>query len=222
MEAAEIVTVSLAATEREATLKSKCDTMIEQAERAEIVDAASAEKGADLAKWFRVLFKKFEEERTALVKPLNDHVKMINARFKKTTSKLEQGQAIIDEKLLRWNRAEEERRKREADEARKKAEEEALAKAVALEEAGKADEASAVVNDAASAPAPVQAIGPVRGDLGSVASVRKIWTFEVVDVAKVPAEYVEVKSTAVNAAIRAGVREIPGLRIFEKDSIAVR
>lgn len=209
-------------TERELTLRSKADAMILQAERAEITDAASAEKGADLAKWFRVLFKKIEEERTSLVKPLNDHVKMINGRFKSTTSRLEHGQGIIDRKLLAFNKAEEDRRRKEAEEARKAAEEEALRRAIALEAKGEEGAASAVIDDAIVAPAPVQKVGAVRGDFGSVATVRKIWTFEVEDLAKVPVEFLEVVAPKVNAAIKAGERNIPGLRIYEKDSIAVR
>lgn len=216
------VTVQTAETEREVTLRTKGDAMIDQAERAVIDGPEAAEKGADLAKWFRVLYKKIDEERTTLVKPLNDHVKMINGRFKGVLDRLEKGQAIIDRKLLDWKRAEEEKARKEAEEAKKRAEEEALARAIELEQAGKLSDAEAVVKEAETAVVPVAKVGTVRGNYGSAASTRKIWKFVVEDLSKVPTEYLEVKSPAVNAAIRNGVRAIPGLRIFEEESLTVR
>jgi hypothetical protein len=39
---------------------------------------------------------------------------------------------------------------------------------------------------------------------------------------KVPAEYLEIKATAVNQAVRAGIRQIPGIRIFETEKAVLR
>jgi hypothetical protein len=209
-------------TEREVSLRSKAEKMIEQAERAQVNDAASAEAAADLAKWFRVLFKKIEEERDSLVRPLNDHVKMINGRFKGTTEALKRGEGVINKKLLDYVKEQQRIEAEKAEAARKKAEEEALAAALALEAKGNTSAASEILTDVIEAPETVQKVGAVRGDFGSVATVRKVWTFEVVELAKVPVEYLEVIGPKVNAAIRAGERDIPGLRIYEKDSLAVR
>lgn len=216
------VIVRVAPTEREAKLVDKIGVMVEQAERAEVKDIESAEKAADLAKWFRVLIKKIDEERTILVKPLNDHVKMINGRFKNSVVRLEAGQATIDRKILAFKVEEEKRLKAEAAERRRLEEEAAIKRAEELEAAGKGTEANAVIENAAAAPAPVAKVGTMRGSYGAVATVRQVWTFEIDDISKVPADYLEVKSSAVNQAIRDGVREIPGLRIYQKDSMTVR
>lgn len=56
----------------------------------------------------------------------------------------------------------------------------------------------------------------------SSATFRELWTFEVVDISKVPAEYLLVNSTAVNNAIKSGVREINGLNIKKEIKVAVK
>lgn len=54
------------------------------------------------------------------------------------------------------------------------------------------------------------------------ASFRKLWTFEIVDISKIPVEYLTVNSKAVNDAIKSGVRDIPGLVIREEIKVAVK
>ena len=53
-------------------------------------------------------------------------------------------------------------------------------------------------------------------------SFRSIWTFEVVDISKVPAEYLTVNSKAVNEAIKNGIHEISGLNIKKTIKAAVK
>jgi hypothetical protein len=55
----------------------------------------------------------------------------------------------------------------------------------------------------------------VRGDY-AVSSLRTTWAYEIVDITKVPSEFLQVNGPLVNAAIRGqkGRRDIPGLRIF--------
>jgi hypothetical protein len=63
----------------------------------------------------------------------------------------------------------------------------------------------------------------IRGDYGATAFVRRSWTFEVVDLDRVPREYMSLDVTVVREAItRDGVREIPGLRIFQAEALRVR
>lgn len=50
--------------------------------------------------------------------------------------------------------------------------------------------------------------------------VSKVWTFDVVDVSKVPHEFLIVNTPAIRKAIHAGAREISGVRIYQKEQIA--
>lgn len=122
-------------------------------------------------------------------------------------------------------RAEREARKAQDDAAREDAERraaEARAKADAARE--EQDRAAAARQQEAKVAASSNADrSRVRGDL-AMASLRTTWKFEVIDVTKVPAAYLQVNSAIVNAAIRGkdGLRDIPGLRIFEEQEAANR
>jgi hypothetical protein len=63
----------------------------------------------------------------------------------------------------------------------------------------------------------------IRGDYGATAFVNRSWSFEVVELDRVPREYMSLDVTVVREAItRDGVREIPGLRIFQAEALRVR
>lgn len=61
----------------------------------------------------------------------------------------------------------------------------------------------------------------VKSDAGTTYT-QKRWTYKEVDLSKVPREYLKLDSKAVNAAIKAGTHKIPGLEIFEEETLAVR
>lgn len=75
-------------------------------------------------------------------------------------------------------------------------------------------------------------IGPARqvllnmpdAQLPKNTSIREIWKWELKDIEKVPVEHLllVVNSTSVEAAIEAGAREIPGLRVYKVDSVTIR
>jgi len=63
----------------------------------------------------------------------------------------------------------------------------------------------------------------IRGDYGSTAYVRKTWTFEVVDLDQVPRDYMSLDTDVVREAItKDAVRDIPGLRIYQAETLHVR
>lgn len=57
---------------------------------------------------------------------------------------------------------------------------------------------------------------------GANASVRMVWAFDVVDLAQVPVEFVTVNDSAVRQAIKDGTREIAGLKIYQKPTVAIK
>jgi hypothetical protein len=68
----------------------------------------------------------------------------------------------------------------------------------------------------------------VRGDFGSIATLQHRWTFEVTDYAKVNyillGAYLDRAAIdkAIRAAIKNGVREVAGVRIFKEEKAVVR
>jgi hypothetical protein len=63
--------------------------------------------------------------------------------------------------------------------------------------------------------------GPVRTESGT-ASTMMVWTFEIEQEMEVPRDYLVVDKKLVEAAIKAGIREIPGIRIYEQPTVRIR
>jgi hypothetical protein len=60
-----------------------------------------------------------------------------------------------------------------------------------------------------------------RSETGS-AYGSKHWTFKIIDASLVPREYLTISETTVRNAIKAGLRSIPGIEIFEEDRTSFR
>jgi hypothetical protein len=82
-----------------------------------------------------------------------------------------------------------------------------------------AESAAALRWEAAACLEPVR----IQGDYGATAYVTHSWAFEIVDLDAVPRCYLAVNSETIRTAItRDGVRDIPGLRIFQSEHLRVR
>jgi len=153
----------------------------------------------------------------------------IAVRLKSYRDQIAERDAERHEEVRRESEAEAQRAA--AEEAQHRAEADRLAQAaqspaerrqaaehVLLAEAA-ATRAAAAQQAALAKPEPTH----IRGDYGSTAYVRKVWTFEVVDLDQVPRDYMSLDVEVVREAItKDGVREIPGLRIYQSETLHVR
>jgi len=155
-----------------------------------------------------------------LVKPLNDHVKNINLMFKGSMVPLVKMEEKIKDDMLEYRKKEavEIEKKRQEEEARQKKEfeekqEERLAEADSRKEKKeiKQEEFKPDTSD-------VKQDSMVKGEKGSV-RVKKVWNFEIEDKLQVPVQYKIVDEKAIRKAIKDGTREIPGVKIFQKEQI---
>lgn len=62
----------------------------------------------------------------------------------------------------------------------------------------------------------------VRSQNGALASLRRKWNWSVTDETKIPREYLMPNIGAIDLAIEEGVRDIPGLEIYEETTVGVR
>lgn len=206
------------------SIRDRALKLVTAAERFTIINRDDAGHAVDLCAMVKAATKKAEAERDVLVRPLNAQVKEINGRFKPIVEPLQAAARTLEARIYRFHL--DEKRKAEVEEARlrRDAAERALQEAVKAEAAGDQARVEAVLDDAADAPLPVIPV-PIqtRGDYGALASTTKRWTFEITGpLHLIPDVYLLINVPAVNAAIRAGIREIPGLRIFQTESITVR
>lgn len=72
------------------------------------------------------------------------------------------------------------------------------------------------------APVVVKEVARVTSFSGVKATATVKWVHEVTDPAAVPRQYLMVNEAAVKAAIAGGMREIPGVRIYEDVRTAIR
>lgn len=193
--------------------------IVDQAARAVVETQEEAGRMTDLLGFVKAQLRKAEDARKALVKPLNDHVKWINDQFKAATEDLRQADEVGRFKLGQYERERARLAREEAERRRKAEEERLLAEAEALAAQGDAEEADKIL-EAEIPQAPKAA--PTRGDFGATTVSRKVWKFRLVDKMKVPEAYLVLNEPEVRHAIRQGVREIPGLEIYEDTEIAIR
>jgi hypothetical protein len=171
--------------------------------------------------------KQVETLRLSFTAPLNESLKTINAFFKTLDGPLAHADLSLRNKVMAYRRAEQERIA--AESARLQAErnaKEAAARAAIVNPAtsiAEGQQALAVADAAAEAlgtvpppPAPT-----VKTAFGS-STARRDWDFEVITLSQVPVEYLLINGPAVREAIRRGVRDIPGIRIYQKETLVVK
>lgn len=205
---------------------------IEERAKAIVVnDAVSYDNTVLFLKEIAQKKKDFKAQRDKYVKPMKDSIKAIDEKLQEPIKTLEKMEAIVRETLNNYlaevNRREQERLALE----KKKAEEEALRKMEELEQAklqsGEYDEvtqkAIARTVDHEQNKIVEATTKQEKTNLStSGASVSMVWDFEIIDKAQIPLEFLKVDETAIRNAIRAGEREISGVKIFQKPQLSLR
>lgn len=205
---------------------------IEERAKAIVVnDAVSYDNTVLFLKEIAQKKKDFKAQRDKYVKPMKDSIKAIDEKLQEPIKTLEKMEAIVRETLNNYlaevNRREQERLALE----KKKAEEEALRKMEELEHAklqsGEYDEVTQKAiartvdheqNKIVEATTKQEKINLSTSET----SVSMVWDFEIIDKAQIPLEFLKVDETAIRNAIRAGEREISGVKIFQKPQLSLR
>ncbi len=213
-------------TKAEAAMVVNTTDLMQQVERCKILSDEDAEKATSLGSLIADLHNKAEAERKELTSPLNAVIKRINERYKTNlTGPLEAAKELIKAKLGDWMRAQ-----------RRLAEEQAaklLAQQEKAEARGATTRATNLSVQAETALATAQVAGSTRGAVGGSAGLRKVWTWEVVDLAKVPRKFLVLDEAALRAELKR-LREaarpestewttaVAGIRFFEDEIVSLR
>jgi len=183
--------------------------IVTRAENFQIVSEETASDANKILHWIAGKKKIIEDRKKFFVTPLKNHVKEIEAELKLVTGPLMQADAIIRSKVVDYRvkieeeaRKEEEKLWRKAEAKQKKQEEKALAKGE---------------DPPPPPPAPRVEVPKTTGGV----TLTKTWTYGIEDINKVPREYLTLDTVAVMRAINLKVRNIPGLRIYQKPSVKV-
>jgi len=199
--------------ERDDELKLLLDTVQDLAGRAEALKISSDKElawaGDQLAQIVS-LKKRVEEKRKFFVDPLNAQVKQINAMFKRWLEPLERAERKLRDAIAAYKVEQERKRKEQEEFLRRKRE--------ILERLAREKKLEVAVPPPVEQP-PVPAA--VKTSTGATVATRKVWTFRLVDINLVPREYLTLDEAKVRKAIAAGVREIPGLEIYQEERVIV-
>lgn len=191
----------------------------------EIANEGDNLKACEMLKNINSYVKTVKSLKAEEEKPIKSSLKEISDKYTNALDFLTEAEKILRSKIADYAELKLEKLNLIASAAQKTAEEEALRKLDELqalrESAGQYDEVTqaAIISSIDSKVNAVIDNSEIKIDntLGnSAASFRKYITFKIVDIQKVPAEFLSVDTKAVNTAIRNGVREIPGLEIVEK------
>lgn len=198
----------------------------------------------------RSLAKTLNDRRLAITKPLRDHVSMLNQAANQQIERAERAVKLADNLLLPYMREQkrlreeaerQERERREAEERARREEQEALERAQrAAEETKSAAELAAAEEDVNEARAKLNELGTrtgkavvppksVTGDHGSKTQLREVWKYKVVDIAKVPEEYLvdpedRVRKKELNAIAKRDkdMASVPGIEFYAEETLSSR
>lgn len=163
--------------------------------------------GTSLLQQAKGYHRRLDDERKKLVGPLNEQVKAINDMFRPFTDRLSVFESKMKMAMGEYLRKKENDRRKALKDA-----EEAAARVSVLSQPSQDTSVQEALVRASEAQAP-----QVSG-----VSQRSVIRFELVDLSQVPRDYLCLDEARVREAIKAGVRDIPGLRIYEDKTLAIR
>lgn len=190
------------------------DKLVDQA-RAFRIDSEETQKGAvAFLGQIKTAAKGLEKKRDEIVDEPNSFVKAVRGLVKSFTDKLADAEISLKDKVLTYNRTLE--LKRQEQEALARKETEKLQKKL-----DKGAEKKGL--DPVQLPTPIiPKTAPVTRTETGTAFTKKLWTFKILDETQIPREYLVASDTKIRDAIKGGIRDIPGLEIFEQESLTVR
>ena len=177
--------------------ESDAALMSQQAEAIQVTTTEQEEQAYTALTQIKQAIKTIESKRKEITTPLNASLKATNAMFKKLSAPFVEADRIVRDKVMDFRQAQEEKAYKELERRQK----------IQAAHEAKGHETHEITQ-------------PIV-EVAKTTVTSKRWTFEVVDVNKVPREYLVLDNTAVNKAIRNGVREIDGLDIFQVEGLRV-
>ena len=195
----------------------------------EVKDEDSYIKAGDLLAETKLAIKLVDGRREELKAPYLEEGKLIDGKFMPMIKTLKELQGKIDNGLQSWARKEHERKEaaikaaREKEQAEMEAEKNRLAQIAADNE--KSDPLASTMAmgmaesiedyQAEKAAQPVKAVVRTTGGMGKMSSTED-WQFTVEVPSAVPREFCEPVDKLIRAAVKSGVREISGVKIYNK------
>ena len=215
-------------------LIQNANALVEQANRAEIVDVETFNKGVDAVKICNGILARIEEARTRVTQPIGERIKWWNGEVAKITETVERAKKSFASKTLTFKQAEDKRLADEAEALRKQAEDQALADAAAAQASGDTERANALLDLAASTPKAKTGLKGRGTFTGASGGSKFVWKGEVSDLKAICAAVVsgELPESIIKEVSKSGMNKIAndrkiagvfhGIKCEEKEDLNVR
>jgi len=195
-----------------ATMAAKCKNIV-------VNSRESLDFAKTLAKDASKIEKFIEDRRKDLTKPLVDQKREIDDFSKNLTKELNEAIKTVREQIKNFELELERQRQEEL----RKLEEQKKQ----IEEAQKKQAEEAQKTDGVHSPLPSIDMLCIRMrekelEQDRSKSLRKIWKFEITDAILIPREYLVPDERKISAAVAAGIREIPGVHIYQEEQLVLR
>lgn len=178
---------------------------IELAEAHIVKDQETADAANEILVRITTGIKGIEKKRKSFTQPLNQSLKEINATFKEITEPILAAKNTLSGRLMNWRAAEQKRIREEQEKAQR---EEERRRKIQESHAAKGHQVKEEIT-------PVEK--PMPFSVQDTTKTRSQWTYDIIEPGTIPREYLEVNRTAITRAVRAGVRDIPGVKIYQKE-----
>lgn len=185
-------------------VKAQTTKALSAANDYKITNADDLAKGTDLLKKIKDIGKAVTERKKEITDPLNNALKSARDLFRPIEQNYAEAERIVKNKILEWQRVEDERIKKEQNKIATKVE----SGKMSLEKAVDKMEDVGTVQTSA------------KGKTGAI-STREIPKYEVTEENKVPREYCSPDMAKIKRALDAGI-EVPGARKYYEKVISAR
>ena len=181
----------------------------ETASNFEVKDKEDFERGTIFLSQISEFKKAVEASKEFIYRPAKEVVDNISKRYKPLLDGIDDCINKIKRPMTEFATAE--RKRIEAEQAKEQARLEKLADKAELKP---------TANNIAKVEASADKIASLVDSAPK--NTREVWKFELLSLAKVPLEFLQLNEQAVRAALASGVREIGGLKIYSEQSIIAR
>jgi hypothetical protein len=172
--------------------------------------------------------KQIDRKKKEQEAPHKQELLKITNQWKPLTISFSDLEELLRKKILAYQVESEKQKRLIEEQKRKEVEEEARKQAEEQLQQGEMTKAefnsfNSQLNYAMTKPVEIE---KVRGkETNSIGSVRKVWTYEITDIvalANARADLVQENSAMIRREIANGVRDIAGIKIYQKESLTIR
>lgn len=186
-------------------IEKDSQSFIELAQNHIVQDQNSADAANDILVKITAGLKEIEKKRKSFTAPLNQSLKEINSSFKRITEPITAAKQALSQRLMSWRSAEQRRIREEQEKARR---EEERRRKIQEAHAAKGHNVSEDIT-------PVEK--PMPFSVSDTTKTRLQWTYDILDESQIPRKYLVLDKGAITKAVHAGIRDIPGVKIYQKE-----